>query len=289
MLESLDHVVVAVRDLDAATADYELLLGRKASWRGSHPSYGTANTLFKLENTYLELLSPAGEGLVAKQLEERFEEHGEGPALLAFGTPDAEAFAKTSRERGLSASDPVPGEGRDHVTDAVRQWRNVFLPPEQTRGVQIFAIEHLSPPDALPEATPSAAENSVITSLDHVVIMSQNAEATRELYGDRLGIRLALDRSFEKRGVRLLFFRVGGATVEIGTRLDAEPSDEPDRFWGIAWQVPNADAARERLLAAGFDMTGVRDGNKAGTRVTTVKNRTHGVPTLIIEPVERSS
>ncbi len=58
MLESLDHVIVAVRDLDAATGVYSRLLGREPSWRGSHPELGTANTLFRLERSYLELLAP---------------------------------------------------------------------------------------------------------------------------------------------------------------------------------------------------------------------------------------
>ena len=49
MLSALDHVVVAVRDLDAATASYERLLGRPPSWRGDHPAHATANTLFRLE------------------------------------------------------------------------------------------------------------------------------------------------------------------------------------------------------------------------------------------------
>ena len=60
MLTSLDHIVIAVRDLPAATDLYGRLLGRRPSWRGVHPGYGTANTLLRLDNTYLELLSPSG-------------------------------------------------------------------------------------------------------------------------------------------------------------------------------------------------------------------------------------
>ena len=56
---TLDHVVIAVRDLDAATADYTALLGREPSWRGEHPKYGTQNTLFRIDNTYIELLALA--------------------------------------------------------------------------------------------------------------------------------------------------------------------------------------------------------------------------------------
>ena len=65
MTTSIDHLILAVEDLDEATEQYSALLGRAASWRGAHPDYGTANTLFKLDNTYIELLAPNGEGMAA--------------------------------------------------------------------------------------------------------------------------------------------------------------------------------------------------------------------------------
>lgn len=288
MLESLDHVIVAVRDLDAASGVYSRLLGREPSWRGSHPRLGTANTLFRLERSYLELLAPdlregEGEG-AAGWLRERLEVHGEGLMGLAFGTPDADACAKKLRERGLRATDPVAGEGRDERGAGLRRWRNVHLPPEQTRGVLLFAIEHGSPADALPDAVPTS-ESGVVRAIDHVVIRTADPEATIALYGNALGLRLALDRTFEERGVRLIFFRVGGVTVEVAARAGADPDrDVPDEPWGIAWQVDDVVAAQARLRSAGFDVSDTRAGNKAGTRVCSVRAGTHGVPTLVIGP-----
>ena len=64
-----------------------------------------------------------------------------------------------------------------------------------------------------------------------------------------------MDRSFEKRGVRLLFFRTGGTTVEIGSATTRPPDPEaPDRFGGLAWKVASAEAARTRLAGAGLDV-----------------------------------
>ena len=133
--------------------------------------------------------------------------------------------------------------------------------------------------------SPAIDPQSAIRALDHVVVFSADVEATRDFYRD-LGIRLALDRTFEKRGVRLLFFRIGGVTIEIGGRLGVERQpDGTDRFGGLAWQVPDIDAIRSRLLADRFDVSEIRDGNKAGTRVCTVREPVHDVPTLLIEPV----
>jgi hypothetical protein len=99
--------------------------------------------------------------------------------------------------------------------------------------------------------------------------------------------------------VRLLFFRVGGVTLEVAARLESGaektsgPSGEPadpdhDRLWGLSWLVHDADDARARLMETGFDVSEVREGRKPGTRVLTVRDGTCDVPTLLIEPREQS-
>jgi catechol 2,3-dioxygenase-like lactoylglutathione lyase family enzyme len=130
-----------------------------------------------------------------------------------------------------------------------------------------------------------ATENAAVSAVDHVVIMTGDPEPCRELYGDKLGLRLALDRTFEKRGIRLLFFRVGGVTVECAAPLVASASrSDSDRLWGISYRVPDVAAARDRVAASGFDVSEVRAGHKSGTRVCTVRNETHGVATLLLGP-----
>jgi catechol 2,3-dioxygenase-like lactoylglutathione lyase family enzyme len=284
MLTGLDHIVLAVRDLDRATDTYRKLLGREPSWRGRHPAYGTANTLFRLENTYLELLAPAGEGPLAAQVNAWIAEHGESPLALAFGTDDVDTAVGTLRARGLAAPDPGDGGGRDERTGAERRWRNVFLPPSATRGVMMIVIEHRSPPDALPAAAPIAGAQAAVAACDHVVVRSADADASRALYGDLLGLRLALDRRFEDWGVRLLFFRTGHLTVELAASLAQGDPAAPDQFWGISWRVPDLVAAHARLAAAGFDVSEIRTGRRPGTRVATVRSETHGAATLVIGP-----
>jgi catechol 2,3-dioxygenase-like lactoylglutathione lyase family enzyme len=283
MLHSFDHVIVAVSDLERATQSYSTLLGLAPSWRGRHAEYGTANSLFRLANGYVELLSPAGGGPVGAQVRAAIEENGEGMLGIVFGTDDADAFARVARERGLDVGDPQPGVGHNDDSDAVRRWRNAVLHPKSSRGLLMFAIEHQSPEDALPMAEPTGDANACVRALDHVVVASPDIEASGALYGDALGLRLALDRSFEQRGLRMLFFRIGGVTVEVVGRLgDAPDAAAPDRFGGIAYRVADADAIHGRLTAAGFDLTEVREGNKPGTTVCTVRDGTCGVPTLLI-------
>jgi catechol 2,3-dioxygenase-like lactoylglutathione lyase family enzyme len=284
MFDALDHVILAVRDLADATRRYATLFARRPSWRGEHPGQGTANALFRLHNTYLELIAPEGEGPTASILSERLAERGEGLVGLAFATRDADAARAELAERGLEPAPIASGLGRDSDSGLIRRWRTVMLPAARTRGVLLFAIEH-GTPDLLPEAAPVGAANAVVSGIDHAVVQTPDAEAAIQLYRDGLGLRLALDRSFPDWGMRLVFLRVGGITIELAQPLRDPPGpDGADQLWGVSWRVPDADAARARLAAEGFDVSEVRPGRKPGTRVVSVKDGTCGVPTLLIEP-----
>jgi catechol 2,3-dioxygenase-like lactoylglutathione lyase family enzyme len=289
---SLDHLLIATADLERAAGSLGRLLGRRPSWRGEHPDLGTANVLFRLENTYLELLSPHGGGPAAEALRAHLDREGEGLLGLALGTGDADAAYALLRERGLEPAPPRPGVGRDVDSGAFRQWRAVWLPPARARGLLLLAIEHCSPPDFLAPAPAACAERAAVTGLDHVVIQTNDPEASRALWSDALGLRLALDRRFEAWGVRLLFFRVGGITVELAAPLEGGPAEASagrDRAWGLSYRVPDAEAARARVAEAGFEVSPVRPGRRPGTRVFSVRGEPGGVATLMLEVQPRAA
>ena len=286
MLASLDHVAVTVADLSAATALYTDLLGREPCWRGCVAGTETAGAVFRLANTAIELWAPAREGEAPSQLAVRLRADGEGVCELAFEVDDVKAATEALRARGLNADEPCDLELAPEDGEAVRALRSATLTQVSTRGIPIRLLELLDgePPGPSPPA-PDVDPAGIATGLDHVVIASADLDASAKLYGEALGLRLALDRGFPKRGVRLLFFRLAGVTIELSGRLGEAPrAPAPDRFYGLAYQVRDADAARERVLHAGFEVSELRPGNKPGTRVCTVRSETRGVPTLLIEP-----
>jgi catechol 2,3-dioxygenase-like lactoylglutathione lyase family enzyme len=285
VIHALDHVSVLVKDLGKATEAWSTVLGRPPSWRGEHESLGTRSAYYRLRNTYLELLTPSTEARFAHWLVERLEREGEGPLILGFATDDADTCARELRAAGIAARDPRYGEAKDLDSGEARRFRSVLWPAESSRGLFAFAIEHISPRDSLPLRDPVGAPEASVEALDHVVVQTQDPEDAIRLYQDRLGLRLALDRSFPERRVRLLFFRIGGVTVELAARLDV-PADPaaPDRLWGLAFRAHDVRAARERLRAAGVDVSETRRGNKPGTAVCTVRGDPTGVPTLLIGP-----
>lgn len=293
---TLDHVVIAVQDLDAATADYTALLGRAPSWRGEHPKYGTKNTLFRIDNMYIELIALADgkrkDTAWTKNLT-RFLERGEGICMLALGTTDVKSDVRELRDNGIEIADPADGDGLDLISGARREWRNAIASPKTTNGAQLLFIQHKSPADALPVApiVDGAGEGAFVKRMDHAVVLSADMEASRRVWGEAIGARLALDRTFPERNTRILFFRLGDITVEIsgGAAQSKEGVGKPDRVWGIAWGVDSIEATCARLAAAGIETSGPRPGIKPGTMIATVKGpQAHGVATLLIEHTAES-
>jgi len=326
MWRGFGRVVLAVRDVRAATAVYAELLGREAKQPG----------VFELGNARIQLRTgpepepePEPESgsdpeppddpwgpLIAQRLCSR----GEGVFGISLVADAPWQARKLLEECGF-------GEGaREAATDAsAPALRSLYLDERCTEGVPIavdldaqpgdaavggaglgdtalrdIGLHESGPPDIAPsdrdrgdaeiEAGAAAAPSDAacVRGVDHVVIRTRAPERAIRLYRDRLGIRLALDRTFPERGVRLIFFRVGGVTLELATRAtppaDAREDAGPDFLWGVAYQVADPRSAHARLDALGFELSPVRRGNKAGTEVFTVRGTPLGVPTLIIGP-----
>jgi len=286
MLTGFHSAVIEVADFESALGDYARMLGHEAPWIEHDASRRTRSALFPLANMMLEIRASETDS------EPTSEEGTLGLAGLRLAWDEPEQFRA---ELQSNATLRLPGvhevaAGPDAGTS--RCWTSTQVDLVVSRSISVELISDEEGPRPVwngsavdPVEAGSIDPRSTIRGLDHVVVFSGDIEATRDFYAIRLGIRLALDRSFEKRGVRLIFFRVGGVTIEIGGRLDAEPRpDSLDRFGGLAWQVLELDAIQSRLRADRFDVSEIRDGNKPGTRVCTVRDPVHAVPTLLIEP-----
>src|SRR5437762_11784230 len=92
---------------------------------------------------------------------------------------------------------------------------------------------------------------AAISAMDHIVVSSADPERAAALYGARLGLDMALDRSHPDWG-RLMFFRCSGLIVELVQRPDADADRAHDKLWGLSWRVADIDATRARLASAGI-------------------------------------
>lgn len=278
MLTGLDHVTIVVHDPDQAIDAYKRLLGSAPTWVGDHAELGTRAGLFGLPNALIELVGPCEGALEAEGMRQLLAARGEGLQALAFATDDAAAASALLRHRGVRATPPEDGEARGW-DGSIRRYRTVELSERTTRGVRILLVERADM-EALRGARPEAPD--LVRALDHVVVRTADIEAARALYGEALGLRLALERALSGR--RMLFFRIGGVTVEV---VEDRELGACDALWGAAYRVGDLDAAHARMQREGFALSEPRAGNKPGTRVFTVRAGTAGVPTLVLHDPAR--
>jgi catechol 2,3-dioxygenase-like lactoylglutathione lyase family enzyme len=281
VITGLDHVVILVNDIEAGAATYELLLARAPAWRSTGD--GTEAVLFTLDNMTLELMAPVGDGAAADRIRTALAKQGEGLASLCFRTGD---IARMHRRLDRLALKPEPiadVDSCDKATGAILSWKRTRAATEATRGVRLFFLELAS------ERPRSAATaEAPVIAMDHVVISTGDPERAAALYGARLGLDMALDRSHPDWG-RLMFFRCGDLIVETVQRPGAIAEPAHDRLYGLSWRVADADATRARLASAGIEVSDVRTGRQPGTRVLTVRSGSCGIPTLLVERTARAS
>jgi catechol 2,3-dioxygenase-like lactoylglutathione lyase family enzyme len=277
MITSLDHVLLVCPSIDDGEALYTALLGREPDWRAQDPG-GAATCIFQLENTALEIMAPSGGGPLARRLHAILDADGPGLKSLIFASADVGAAKAVLDRRGLKPDDITVGESLDPYSGKSRSWYRFRLDETQTSGVRIFVLERKpNDPLAYKPAGPGAAH-----AMDHVVVNTPNPDRACALYGARLGLRLALDRSNTDWDSRLMFFRTGEVTVELVHRLSKGIGQQPDRLFGLTWRVMDIEAAHARMTQAGFSVSEIRAGRRAATRVFTVREGTLGVPTLIL-------
>ena len=125
MFKGVDHVVIAVSDLEASIKAYEAIYGVPATERGEPQGAGFKNAYFRFGgDSYLELVSPTNDtGPVGR----RVAASGEGVYLMAMRVDDVEATLTDLRAKGVRLIGD-PGAG-----NAVRG--QVFVHPTATGGV----------------------------------------------------------------------------------------------------------------------------------------------------------
>jgi catechol 2,3-dioxygenase-like lactoylglutathione lyase family enzyme len=142
-LSGIDHVVIAVNDLDAAAATYTRL-GFTLTPRGFH-SFGSQNHCAMFAADYLELLA-----VPAPREETRawsdFLRDGEGVASIALKTDDAAAGGKELSDDGIEVPAAVELSRPVATPQGEKQasFRLARLPTEYTPGVTSFLTEHLT-------------------------------------------------------------------------------------------------------------------------------------------------
>ena len=133
-MRKIEHLGIAVKDLEAATKTYEALLGKPAYQSEEVESEGVKTVFFKTGENKIELLGATREDSpIAKYIAKR----GEGIHHIAFDVEDIETEIERLKSEGFRLINEIPKKGADNK-------RIVFLHPKSTNGVLVELCEEIT-------------------------------------------------------------------------------------------------------------------------------------------------
>lgn len=199
MTYRFDHLVIAARDLDAASKRYADALGFDVRPGGRHTGRGTENTIIRFGLDYLELIAIYDEGEAARAgrdgLAQFLRRHAGGLVAFALATTDVEADAERLRTAGLEATGPFAMQ-RLRPDGTTLSWRLLVPGGDQYRKPWPFLIQwDQSDQERLAQEAPGTHPNGVRTVAEIAVVVA-DLERAVDLYERQLGLPL-VDRDPE--------------------------------------------------------------------------------------------
>ena len=134
MIEKIEHIGIAVKNLDDANKIYEQLLGTPPYKMETVDSEGVNTSFFKTGESKVELLQATkDENAIAKFITKK----GEGIHHIAFAVKDIDKEIKRLKEGGYTIINKSPKKGADNKLVC-------FVHPKNTKGVLIELCQEIS-------------------------------------------------------------------------------------------------------------------------------------------------
>jgi catechol 2,3-dioxygenase-like lactoylglutathione lyase family enzyme len=259
MPRAIDHLVLAVHDLDAAGAFYERM-GFVVGARNRHP-WGTENRLIQLEGTFLELVTVATPARIRPHRPGHFSfgafiretlSRRDGFAMLVLTSRDAKFDARGFAKAGIGDFKPFFFERRGRRADGSIThvaFSLAFATNEAAPQAGFFVCQHHNPENlwdaALQQHANGALDVASVAMVadnptDHHVFLSAFT-GERELHASSLGISVALERA------RVDVVTPSAAFAQYGIIAPDEP-----QFIGLSVAVRDTEALQRRLRNAGI-------------------------------------
>jgi len=127
----IDHIGVAVEDLDESIALYRDRLGMREQHRETVEEFGVEAALLEIGDAHVELLTPIqSDSAVARFLEK----NGPGMHHVAYRTADIDAALEQMTKAGVRMID-------EQARTGIRDSRVAFVHPKSTGGVLTEIVE----------------------------------------------------------------------------------------------------------------------------------------------------
>ncbi|HKZ04622.1 MAG TPA: VOC family protein [Methylomirabilota bacterium] len=259
MLKRIDHVMICVRDLAAATEAYRRI-GFDVHYGGPHAHGATENAIAFLEEDYIELMSPRREapapaaGSSAARLAE-FLARGDGFRYVALQSDDLAADVAAIRARGV---DVVEGGEGGRRTPAGRElrWRSASLGPGNP--LPFFFIQHLTPLAERRRQVPRPGEhpNGALRA-DRVYIAVTDVATAAATYARVLGMPVPRVQRGNVIKADMAVFDLGPTGLTVAQPAEPGPAAEalarrgPGPFQ-VLYRTRSMDAAAAWMASQGL-------------------------------------
>jgi catechol 2,3-dioxygenase-like lactoylglutathione lyase family enzyme len=262
-IHGIDHVVIVVRDLDAAR-DTFARMGFTVTPRGFH-SVGSQNHCVMFGRDYIELLvSPEENPHPSRQHYTDFVREGEGLAAIALQSGSAKGAYTELLWAGFAPSDPLelarpvalPGGARD------ARFRLTQIPPGAMPGGRVFVVEHLTR-DLVWRPEHQRHANGAI-ELAAVAILCEDVAQAAKPYERLFDVKakpIAEGLLVETGGAPLAFVTAGALAKRLpGLWISARPAP---LMAALFIRVADRKAAAAALAARGLEPERMPDGSLA--------------------------
>lgn len=217
MATGIDHVVIAVNDLEQAIADYTEA-GFTVTPGGEHTNGVTHNALIAFTaGAYLELIawkSPGEDSVWARRLQA-----GEGFVDYALRSADLEAEVVRLRDEGIDVPDPTPG-GRTRPDGQAVEWLTLRFNPQAHPSLPFYCHSTNDRTLRVPSGDATIHANGV-TGIDTIFIGVNDLDRSAADYGHVAGIAFEEEPHAQPEANRWQSFKVGTVTITL-----IEPEDK---------------------------------------------------------------
>lgn len=133
-MKKIEHIGIAVKDLEASISFYQILLGTAPYKREMVPSEKVETVFFETESVKIELLGATAEDSVIHTFIKR---RGEGIHHIAWAVDDIYKEIKRLKSEGYIFANETPKKGADNKLI-------VFLHPKSTHGTLMELCQDIS-------------------------------------------------------------------------------------------------------------------------------------------------
>jgi hypothetical protein len=276
----IDHLVVAVRDLNGAAQLYERL-GFIVGAKNRHP-WGTENRLVQFQNSYIELIT-VGEGAEIPPHASRFFSFGafvrdylarrEGLAMLVLSTNDARDDAVSFATSGIGDFEPFHFSRRGRRPNGAEvevAFTLAFVRDPNAPDAGFFVCQHHHPENFWDTALQTHVNG--VDAISAVVLAAQQPVRHRDFL-ERFAGRAATSPAGHDLSLSLSGGRLDVMTPDDAGELYGSVEVEPHRaaFAGFGLRVPDIHTVARHLDGGGVPYQHI------GSRIVVPASAAHGV------------